>query len=170
MAEHARAGCVTPSSLQPGQIDCHRKREYLHAGAGYTGPADVRSRQVHTGPGGGHPPGCAPRHTLTWQLPVEFTFDAELWLWDARRADSWTFVSLPAGASADIQDFVGATPRRGFGSVRVRVTIGGSAWSTSIFPDASSGSYVLPIKKSVRKTEALEAGDTATVTIELVDV
>ncbi|HZN70213.1 MAG TPA: DUF1905 domain-containing protein, partial [Micromonosporaceae bacterium] len=26
-------------------------------------------------------------------------FEAELWIWDARRADSWTFVSLPADAS-----------------------------------------------------------------------
>ena len=24
-------------------------------------------------------------------------FDAELWLWDARRTQSWTFVSLPPG-------------------------------------------------------------------------
>ena len=26
-------------------------------------------------------------------------FDAELWLWDARRTQSWTFVSLPPGPS-----------------------------------------------------------------------
>jgi Domain of unknown function (DUF1905) len=101
---------------------------------------------------------------------VEFTFDAELWIWDARRADSWTFVSLPAEASAEIRESVGATPRRGFGSVRVRVTVGDSTWSTSIFPDVSSGSYVLPIKRAVRTTEALEAGDVATVTVELIDV
>jgi hypothetical protein len=101
---------------------------------------------------------------------VEFTFDAELWMWDARRADSWTFVSLPAEASAEIRESVGARPGRGFGSVRVTVTVGGSTWATSIFPDAASGSYSLPIKKAIRRTEALEAGDVATVTVELVNV
>ncbi len=101
---------------------------------------------------------------------MEFTFDAELWIWDARRADSWIFISLPAEASAEIRESVGATPRRGFGSVRVRVTVGDSTWATSIFPDTPSGSYVLPIKKAVRTTEALEAGDVATVTVELIDV
>jgi hypothetical protein len=77
---------------------------------------------------------------------VVVVFDAELWTWDARRADSWTFVSLPADASAEIRDRA-AGPRRGFGSLRVRVTVGGSTWTTSIFPDNASGRYVLPIKR-----------------------
>jgi len=98
---------------------------------------------------------------------VTFTFDAELWLWDARRADSWTFVSLPPAMSADIRDQVGAAPRRGFGSVRVRATLGGTTWATSIFPDAASGCYTLPIKKAVREAEDLHAGDTATLTLEV---
>lgn len=94
-------------------------------------------------------------------------FDAELWTWDARRADSWTFVSLPADASDEIRDLAGGS-RRGFGSLRVRVTVGGSTWTTSIFP-GSGGGYVLPIKRPVRKAEALDVGDIATVTVELID-
>jgi hypothetical protein len=96
-------------------------------------------------------------------------FDGELWHWDARRADSWTFVSLPAEASEEIRDLAGGS-RRGFGSLRVRVTVGGSTWTTSIFPASGNGGYVLPIKRPVRKAEALEAGDTATVTVELLDI
>jgi len=96
-------------------------------------------------------------------------FDAELWIWDARKADSWVFVSLPAGASEEIRELTDGT-RRGFGSVRVRVTVGDSTWSTSIFPDSASGRYVLPIKRLVRKAQELEAGDVATVKVELVDV
>lgn len=96
------------------------------------------------------------------------TFDAELWLWEARRADSWTFVRVPQELSEDIRDLAG-TPRRGFGSVRVRAAIGGSRWSTSIFPDSGSGCYVMPVKAKVRKAEGLDEGDTASVTIELVD-
>ncbi len=100
---------------------------------------------------------------------VVVTFEAALWTWDARRADTWTFVTLPAEASEEIRELT-ADRRRGFGSVRVRVTIGGSTWRTSIFPDAASGSYVLPVKRAVRTAEAVDAGDTATVTVEVVEV
>ena len=96
------------------------------------------------------------------------TFDADLWLWEARRADSWTFVRVPADISEDIRELAGP-PRRGFGSVRVRAAVGGSRWNTSIFPDSGSNCYVMPVKASVRKAESLGEGDTAAVTIELVD-
>lgn len=95
-----------------------------------------------------------------------YLFDAELWLWDARQSDSWTFVNLPEEASAEIREIAGAFPR-GFGSVRVTATIGATSWKTSIFPDAKAGVYVLPLKKAVRKAEMVEAGDTATVKVEL---
>ncbi len=48
---------------------------------------------------------------------------------------------------------------RGFGSIRVAATIGRTRWNTSIFPDAKSGSYVLPVKKQVRQAEHATAGD-----------
>ena len=95
-------------------------------------------------------------------------FEAELWIWDARRADTWTFVSLPGEASEEIRELAGGS-RRGFGSLRVRVTVGGSRWATSIFP-GGGGAYVLPIKRAVRTAEALDVGDSATVTVELVDL
>jgi hypothetical protein len=95
-------------------------------------------------------------------------FAAELWIWSARRDDSWTFVSLPVDASDEIRDLT-AGQAKGFGSVRVRVTVGGSTWKTSIFPDSARGTYVLPVKRAIRKAESLKAGDTATVTVELVD-
>lgn len=101
---------------------------------------------------------------------VVVVFDAELWIWDARRADSWIFVSLPVEASEEIREVAADRPGRGFGAVRVRVTVGGSTWTTSIFPDSARGCYVLPIKRAVRKAEALDAGDIATVTVELIDL
>ena len=99
---------------------------------------------------------------------VKFTFDAELWIWDPGRADSWTFVSLPTEVSAEIRELVGPT-QPGFGSVRVRVTVGNATWMTSVFPDITRDSYSLPIKKAVRRAEALEAGDVTSVTVELTD-
>jgi hypothetical protein len=97
---------------------------------------------------------------------MRVVFDAELWLWDARRADAWTFVSLPVSESEEIRDLA-AGLRRGFGSLRVRATIGDTTWTTSIFPGKTG--YVLPVKRPVRVAEALTAGDTATVTVELMD-
>jgi hypothetical protein len=99
---------------------------------------------------------------------VVVEFEAELWAWEARRDDGWTFVSLPAEASEEIRDLTGGR-RRGFGSVRVRASIGGTTWKTSIFPDSGRGVYVLPVKRDVRKAESLAAGDVAIVTVELVD-
>lgn len=95
-------------------------------------------------------------------------FEAELWLWQARRPESWTFVSLPADVSEEIRELTGGQAR-GFGSVRVRVTVGGSVWTTSIFPGSGQAAYVLPVKRAVRKAEDLDTGDTVSVTVELVD-
>lgn len=96
-------------------------------------------------------------------------FDAELWIWQARRTDRWVFVSLPADASEEIRDRAGGSCR-GFGSLRVRVTIGGSTWLTSIFPGSGDGPYVLPVKRSVRTSEGLDVGDVATTTVEIIDL
>jgi hypothetical protein len=56
--------------------------------------------------------------------------------------------------------------RRGFGSVRVTVTLGDSRWQTSLFPN-KDGSWFLPIKKPVRVAEALVDGDEVAVELEL---
>jgi hypothetical protein len=53
---------------------------------------------------------------------VVVTFDAELWIWETRRADTWIFVSLPARVSEEIRDLA-AGQLRGFGSLRVRAAI-----------------------------------------------
>lgn len=98
------------------------------------------------------------------------TFESELWLWDARQGESWTFVALPAEESEDVRELLGSAPRRGFGSLRVRATVGTSSWTTSIFPDSTRGTYVLPVKRAIRKAESLDVGDVATVTVELLDL
>ena len=59
--------------------------------------------------------------------------------------------------------------RLGFGSVRVHAAIGTSTWTTSIFPDSVRNAYVLPIKRDIRKAQALDPGDVATLTVELID-
>jgi len=96
-------------------------------------------------------------------------FEAELWVWDARRSETWTFVSLPEEDSEAIRALT-AGLARGFGSLRVRASIGGSTWTTSIFPGGGGGPYVLPVKKAVRRAERIEPGDVTAVAVELVDM
>ncbi|WP_456845887.1 DUF1905 domain-containing protein [Cellulomonas sp. P5_C6] len=97
---------------------------------------------------------------------MSYEFEAPLWLWEARRTDAWTFVSLPTEVADEVLDLVGDRTR-GFGSVRVEVTVGATVWRTSIFP--SSDTYVLPVKKAVRRAESLEVGDPVRVELTLVD-
>lgn len=99
----------------------------------------------------------------------DYAFDAVLWVWDARKADTWTFVSVPQDEADEILDAVGARAR-GFGSVRVEVTVGATVWRTSLFPDSTAGTYVLPVKKAVRRAEGLDPGSTARVSLRLLDI
>ncbi|WP_067498441.1 DUF1905 domain-containing protein [Actinoplanes sp. TFC3] len=96
-------------------------------------------------------------------------FEAELWIWAARRADTWTFVSLPADAAAEIRDRA-AGLSRGFGSLRVEATIGTSIWRTSIFPDGARESYVLPVKRAIRAAQQVNPGDTIAVSVQVIDL
>ena len=93
----------------------------------------------------------------------ECTFTAELWQWDGGAA--WHFVSLPEPVADDLAEIFDGR-ERGFGSIRVEVTIGASTWRTSVFPDSKRGTYVLPVKKSVRVAEAIGPGAVVAVTLE----
>lgn len=96
---------------------------------------------------------------------MRLTFTAPLWQWDAR-PDLWTFVTVPEDESDQILDRAeGRT--RGFGSVRVEVTVGGTTWRTSIFPGEDG--YWLPIKRAVRDAEGLSVGGAVRVALRLVD-
>ena len=96
-------------------------------------------------------------------IPV--AFENELWLWPAEKG-AWHFVTVPPEQSDAVRMFAPDTGR-GFGSVRVRATIGGSTWTTSVFPSKAHGGYLLPVKKAVRARERLAAGDRAAVTLDV---
>jgi hypothetical protein len=74
----------------------------------------------------------------------------------------WHYVTLSADVVDDIRARYGSSARA-FGSLAVSVEIGHSQWSTSIFYDNNSESYVLPVKADVRKREDVAEGDTVTV-------
>ena len=70
-----------------------------------------------------------------------------------------------SSSGADISD----QPRmpRGFDSVRVVATVGGTTWSTSIFPVGDT--YALPLKKAVLKAESIGEGDEIEVDLDVLD-
>lgn len=89
---------------------------------------------------------------------------AKVWRW---KGGSWHFANLPLKHSAEIQRRFGATAR-GWGSIRVRLKVGDTEWSTSLFPDRKKKTYLFAIKASVRKAEHIGAGDRITVQVHVV--
>lgn len=96
---------------------------------------------------------------------MEIRFTAPLWEHSGQGA--WHFVTVPPELGEEIRMLAGEP--RGFGSVTVEVELGSSRWSTSVFPDRTSGSFVLPVKKAVRVAEDVVDGDPVHVSLRLVD-
>lgn len=86
---------------------------------------------------------------------VSYSLRGKLWLY--ARAAGWHFITLPKRPAKELRDLLG-DEARGWGSLRVTVTVGATTWQTSIFPDKKSGSYLLPVKAAVRKAEGLVEG------------
>jgi len=79
---------------------------------------------------------------------------------------TWRFLGLPTKMAKEIKETYGKQAR-GWRSLPVTVTIGATTWDTSIFPDNKAGTYLLPLKASVRKAEAITDKDTVSCTISI---
>lgn len=102
-----------------------------------------------------------------------YSIRAKVWLYEGN--SPWHFITIKKADADELKRFdIG--PRRGFGSIPVNVTIlrHGSGqvekttWRTSIFPD-KKGTYVLPLKKEVRKKERIKEGDNIDLTIQVIN-
>lgn len=96
-----------------------------------------------------------------------FVFTSTLERWRARTDSIWFFAYLPEDVSDEIASL--PLPPAGWGSVRVRATIGAQTWETSVFPDAERGAYSLPVKKAVRMREGLDEGGPVRVELLVLD-
>jgi hypothetical protein len=97
-------------------------------------------------------------------MNAEYRFPAAVWRWDGPAG--WHFVSLPEDIADEIEERFGSTAK-GFGSVRVQVTIGATTWETSLFPDNKRATYLLPVKQAVRRAEQLSDGTVADVRLAI---
>lgn len=95
-------------------------------------------------------------------IKVRYTISEKLWRYPGEAA--WYFLRLSLATSQAIDR---VARKGGWGSVKVRVTVGVTSWETSLFPEKEGG-YMLPVKAKVRKQEKLEENKVVTATIELI--
>jgi hypothetical protein len=95
-------------------------------------------------------------------------FTAPLWLWKGEAPAAWHLITLPVDESQIIRlSLPKGGGKRGWGSVRVKATIGGSTWQTSLFPASKLDAYLLPVKSEIRKAEGLVVGEAVDVRLSL---
>lgn len=78
----------------------------------------------------------------------------------------WNFLSVPPQVSEEISEKY-TSLKKGWGSIRVEVKIDKTKWNTSIFPDKRSKTYLLPLKKQVRKICEISEGDVIEFSIKI---
>ena len=93
-----------------------------------------------------------------------YNIRAKVWLYPGMAG--WHFISIPEKQSREIKTLFSEF-KRGWGSLRVVVTLGTTSWKTSIFPDKKSGEYILPLKAKVRKKENIVHGKTIECIVEI---
>jgi hypothetical protein len=96
-------------------------------------------------------------------------FIGKIWLWPGGTA-AWHFITVPKKfAPRILKRYTASHPlkKRGWGSVPVEVAIGKVTWQTSVFPEKKSGTYLLPVKASVRKAGGLYYDQTVKVRLRV---
>ena len=97
---------------------------------------------------------------------TEHRFSSQVWEHSPGDPGSWHFLTVPAEVCEELS--LESGPPGGFGSIRVQARIGGTTWSTSLFPESGGdGTMVLPVKKAVRRAEEFAAGSTVEVSLEV---
>jgi len=92
---------------------------------------------------------------------MEWTFTGEVIEW--RGPAPYLFVAMTPADSEDLKE-----QARGliyWGQVPVQVTIGGSEFTTALFP--RDGRYLVPVKAAVRRAEEIEEGAVVEVIVRL---
>lgn len=87
-----------------------------------------------------------------------------VWIYDGPSA--WHFATINKEVTKKINGI--KIQKRGFGSIRVKATVGKTSWTTSIFPD-KEGVYLLPIKKSIRIAENIKSETKIKLTLDIID-
>jgi len=93
---------------------------------------------------------------------MDLEFSGTVFEW--RGPAPYHFVAVPE-CEADVLRDAAAYVTYGWGMIPVRGRIGGTDFTTSLWP--KDGGYVVPIKDAVRRPERLELGDEVTVRLTI---
>lgn len=85
---------------------------------------------------------------------MDLRFRGEIIHW--RGPAPYHYVAVPR-PEADELRAASSLVSYGWGVIPVAVTLGGTRWTTSLFP--KDGGYLVPIKDAVRRAEGVELGD-----------
>ena len=98
-----------------------------------------------------------------------FKFKSKVIVWKSRYDEgndkgAWRFARVPEDISLKIKELQQkeikkGRKRRGWGAVYAKAKVGKSEWTTSVFPDRHSATYILPLKKEIRFEENLYDGE-----------
>ena len=89
-------------------------------------------------------------------------FEGKIIYW--RGPAPFLFVAIPKKPSSDLKA-ISSIVTYGWGVIPVHVRIGKTDWKTSLFP--KEGRYLVPIKKSVQKSENIDVGYSVVIQIEV---
>ena len=93
---------------------------------------------------------------------MELTFEGEIWYW--RGPAPFHFVTVPEEQCEEVRA-VSKMVTYGWGMIPASVTIGGTTWTTSLFP--KNGGYIVPVKDFVRRDEQIDDGDHVRLTLSV---
>lgn len=113
------------------------------------------------------------KRTGKGKVSKTYKFKSRVIVWNAGNQEkkddssSWRFARVPENISKEIKEMQKGRLRRGWGAVYARVKVGKTKWTTSVFPDRRSATYILPLKKQIRYEENLYDGDEFKFTVEV---
>jgi hypothetical protein len=85
---------------------------------------------------------------------MDLEFTGAVWYW--RGPSPYHFVTVPDEQCAAL-DAAAPMVSYGWGMIPVTAHIGGTRWTTSLFP--KDGRYIVPLKDLVRRAEGLDVED-----------
>ncbi len=93
---------------------------------------------------------------------MELEFTGVILYW--RGPAPWYFIPVPEEESREIKA-VSASVTYGWGVIPVEVAIGGTTWTTSLFP--KDDRYLVPVRADVRRAEGIDVDDEVVVRLTL---
>jgi putative endonuclease len=94
------------------------------------------------------------------KIPSKYIIHAKVWKWEGNMA--WYFINLDTALSEKIRE------SRGKGMVKIQAQIGSSVWNTSLLYHTEARTYLIAIKKTIRRKEQLIEGSEVKVNFALI--